>query len=275
MFAVGLVVNTEELTCLLEYLWFSFKRSQDALVYSYLEEVQHHPPLEGGMIRGTELHPKIWPKGTGKIQMRLLHHYVWNWILSSCLSIEIRGTAGIFQQDATATCWCLQTCWQSLQTSAQKCILAYFEEYLPSRSILCKQEHVNTQNGAKLMDQERAEFPKTSVAWMVLRQSFLVLPQECILVLQWGWWWWGHFRAKSYIRKFFFLFAAFLGLSCSFLEEGRWYFFFHPDKKHSLPVPLGVYQQHLSPSPAQIDRFFFFHWHECPFQGLSQMLKRS
>lgn len=159
MFAVGLVVNTEELTCRLEYLWFSFKRSQDALVYSYLEEVQHHPPLEGGMIRGTELHPKIWPKGTGKIQMRLLHHYVWNWILSSCLSIEIRGTAGIFQQDATATCWCLQTCWQSLQTSTQKCILAYFEGYLPCRSILCKQEHVNTQNGAKLMDQERAEFP--------------------------------------------------------------------------------------------------------------------
>lgn len=70
-FAVGLVVNTEELTCLLEYLWFSFKRSQDALVYSYLEEVQHHPPLEGGMIRRTELHPKIQPKGTGKIQMRL------------------------------------------------------------------------------------------------------------------------------------------------------------------------------------------------------------
>lgn len=75
-------------------------------------------------------------------------------------------------------------CWQSLQTSTQKCILAYFEEYLPCRSILCKQEHVNTQNGAKLMDQERAEFPKTSVEWMVLRQSFLVLPQECILVLQ-------------------------------------------------------------------------------------------
>lgn len=58
-----------------------------------------------------------------------------------------------------------------------------FEEYLPSRSILCKQEHVNTQNSAKLMDQERAEFPKTRVGWMVLQQSFLVLPQECILVL--------------------------------------------------------------------------------------------
>lgn len=72
----GACSNTEEFTCLLEYLWFSFKRSQDALVYSYLEEVQHHPPLEGGMIRGTELHPKIRPKGTGKIQMRLLHHYV-------------------------------------------------------------------------------------------------------------------------------------------------------------------------------------------------------
>lgn len=113
------------------------------MVYSYLQEVQHQLPLERGMLRGTAA-SKVKAKGTGKIQMRLLQRYVWNWILSSCLSTEIRGLAGIFQQDATAMCWCLQTCWQSLQASTQKCTLACFGEYLPSRSLLCKQDHVNT-----------------------------------------------------------------------------------------------------------------------------------
>lgn len=191
------------------------------------------------MIRGMELHPK----GTGKIQMRLLHHYVRNCILLSCLSIEIRVLAGLFQQDATAMCWCLTD------------LLA--EPADPETEMLCgvlwgvfaQQVHTvypgacKCTNSAKVMEQGRAEFPK-SVGWMVLWESILVLPQECILVLQWGWWWWGHFgrfSAKPYIRKIFFhlfFLAAILELSSSCLEEGRWYFFFHPDKKHSSAIAL-------------------------------------
>lgn len=37
---------------------------------------------------------------------------------------------------------------------------------------------------------------------------------------------------------YMYFFPAVLRLSCSFLEGGRC-FFFHPDKKHSLPLPLG------------------------------------
>lgn len=40
------------------------------MIYSHLQEVQHHLFRERNDQR--ELHPK----GTGKIQMRLLHHYV-------------------------------------------------------------------------------------------------------------------------------------------------------------------------------------------------------
>lgn len=53
VFCSGVFSYTEEFTCLLQYLWFSFKRSQDTTEYSYLQEVQHHPPLERGMIRGS------------------------------------------------------------------------------------------------------------------------------------------------------------------------------------------------------------------------------
>lgn len=81
-FCSGVCIYTEEFACLFEYLWSSFKSSQGTMVCSYLWEVQQYPPLEWGMVRGMELHPK----GTGKTQVRLLHHYIWNWILWSCLS---------------------------------------------------------------------------------------------------------------------------------------------------------------------------------------------
>lgn len=201
--------------------------------------------------------------------MRLLHHYVWNRILSSCLSTEIRGLAGIFQQDATASCWCLQTCWQSLQTSTQKCTLACFEEYLPSRPILCKQEYVNTQNSAKLMDQERAEFPKSSVGWMVLQQS-----RSVVRSFSEGDDGWGCFRTKSYGRKTF-CFCCSSEAELIFLERRKMVFLLPPRQEELCHCPWGSFNSISLLLQLKLTGFFFFHWHECPFQGLSQMLKCS
>lgn len=120
------------------------------MVYSHLQEVQHHLFREGWLEGDAS-------KGDWKDSDEIIAALCY---LSSCLSSEIRGLAGIFQQDATATCWCLQTCWQSLQTSTQKCTLACLEEYLPSRSILCKQEPVNTQNSAKLDGSGKSRIPE-------------------------------------------------------------------------------------------------------------------
>lgn len=141
----------------------------------------------------------------------------------------------------------LQPCVDALQTCWQSCRHWHWDVLCVLWGVFAQQVHTvypgacKCTNTAKLMEQERAEIPK-SVGWMVLWQNFLVLPQDCILVLQWGWWWWGHFghlSTKSYIRKpFFFFLAAVLGLSSSCLEEGRWYFFFHPEKKHSSAIAL-------------------------------------
>lgn len=138
-------------------------------------------------------------------------------------------------------------------------------------------------NSVKLMEQGRAEFPK-SVGWMVLWQSFLVLPQECVLVLQWGWWWWGHFghfSAKSYIRKTFFFFGCSSGAELFFFGRKKMvFFFFYPDKKHPSAIALlgsvniSLLLQ-LKLTGFWLFFFFFFHWHKYPFQRLSQMLKCS
>lgn len=93
---------------------------------------------------------------------------------------------------------------------------------------------------------------------MVLWQSFLVLPQECILVLQWGWWWWGHFRAKSYIRKFFFSFCCISGAELFFLGRRKMVFLLPPRQEALSASALGgLSATSLSFSSSNWQIFFF------------------
>lgn len=89
-----------------------------------------------------------------------------------------------------------------------------------------------------------------------------MVPQECILVLHSGWWWWGHFdhfSTKSYMRKTRRVFLLqFWGWAVLVWKNEGGIFFSHPDKKHSVPLPLGgLSTTSLSSSSSNWQGFLF------------------
>lgn len=159
----------------------------------------------------------------------------------------------------------LQPCVDALQTCWQSCRHWHWDVLCVLCGVFAQQVHAvypgacKCTNTAKLMEQGRAEIPK-SVGWMVLWQNFLVLPQDCILVLQWGWWWWGHFghlSTKSYIRKpFFFSWLQFWGRALLAWKKEDGIFSSTQKRSILLPLPFWGLSTSLSFSSSNWQDFF-------------------